>query len=91
VGVVDARVDCERPVVAKGMVVDKAGMIGSSPTVDVGEELSTVALLSDEIPIELAGIVPVPISVEGESSEDLKVSVTKSRGYLNFPVLRHAW
>jgi hypothetical protein len=72
------------------MVIDEEGTTGGPPTVDVGEELLTVALVGDEIPIELAGIVPVPISVEGESSEDLKVSVTKSRGNLNFPVLQHA-
>jgi hypothetical protein len=90
VGVVDTRVDCERLVTAKGVVVDKEGLTGSSPMVDVSKELTTVALLGDEIPIELAGIIPVPISVEGESSEDLKVSVAKSRGDLNFPVLWHA-
>jgi hypothetical protein len=41
------------------------GMVGGSPTVDVGEKLLLMVLLGDEVPIELAGIVPVSVSVEG--------------------------
>ena len=71
-------------------MVDEVGPGSRLPTIGVGEELAAVSFVGDEVPIEIGGIVPVSIEVEGESSEDLKVSVSKSRGDSHLPVLRHA-
>ena len=71
-------------------MVDEVRPGGSLPTVGVGEELAAVSLVDDEIPVEERGIVPVSVGVEGKSSEDLEVSVSKSGGDLHFPVLWHA-
>ena len=71
-------------------MVNEVGPGGCLPTVGVGEELAVVSFVGDEVPVEMGGIVPVPVGVEGESSKDLKVSVSKSRGDSNFPVLWHA-
>ena len=85
----DAGVDGEG-FFTEGVVIDEVRPGGSLPTVCVGEELASVSLVDDEIPVEEGGIVPVSVGVEGESSEDLKVSVSKSRGDSHLPVLRHA-
>ena len=73
----DARVDGEG-FFTEGMVVNEVSPGGCLPTVGVGEELAAVSLVDDEIPVEKGGIVPVSIGVERESSENLKVSVSKS-------------
>ena len=88
-GVGDARVDGEG-LFTEGVVIDEVRPGGSLPTVGVGEELAAVSLVDDEIPVEEGGIVPVSVGVKGESSEDLKISVSKSRGDSHLPVLRHA-
>jgi hypothetical protein len=72
------------------VVVDEVGATRSLPTVDVDKKFSSMALVGDEVPVEKGWVVPVSISIEGESSEDLEVSFAKSRVNLDFPVLRHA-
>ena len=87
--VVDARVN-GKGFFTKGVVVDEVSPGGCLPAIGVRKELAAVSFVGDEVPIEIGGIVPVSIEVEGESSEDLKVSVPKSRGNSHLPVLRHA-
>ena len=88
-GVGDARIDGEG-FFTECVVIDEVGSSGCLPTVGVREELAAVSFVGDEVPIKKGGIVPVSVGVEGESSEDLKVSVSKSGGDLHLPVLRHA-
>ena len=85
----DARVDGEG-FFTKSVVIDEVSAGGCLPAVGVGKELAAVSFVGDEVPVEMGGIVPVSVGVEGESSEDLEVSVSKSRGDSHLPVLRHA-
>ena len=88
-GVGDARVDGEG-FFTEGVVIDEVGLGGCLPAVGVGEELAAVSFVDNEIPVEERGIVPVSVGVERESSKDLKIRVSKSRGDSHLPVLRHA-
>ena len=87
--VVNAGVDGER-FFTEGVVIDEVSPSGCLPMICVRKELAAVSFVGDEVPIEIGGIVPVSIKVEGESSEDLKVSVSKSRRDSHLPVLWHA-
>ena len=87
--VVNARVNGEG-FFTEGVVIDEVGPGGCLPTVGVRKELAAVSFVGDEVPVEMGGIVPVSVGVEGKSSEDLEVSVSKSGGDSHFPVLWHA-
>ena len=87
--IVDAGVDGEG-FFTKGVVVDEVSLGGCLPAVCVGKELAVESFVGDEVPVEEGGIIPISISVEGESPERLVVSVLKSRGDLHLPVLQHA-
>ena len=88
-GVGDARVDGEG-FFTESVVVDEVSPGCCLPAVGVGKELMAVSFVGDEVPVEMGGIVPVSVGVEGESSEDLEISVSKSGGDSHFPVLWHA-
>jgi hypothetical protein len=72
------------------VVVDVVRAAGGFPTIDIGKEFSSMALVGDEVPVEKGWVVPMSIGVEGESSKGLEVSFLKSSVDLDFPVLRHA-
>jgi hypothetical protein len=63
--VVDAGINGEGCITSEGVVVDEVRVSGSSPMVHVGKKLLLMALVGDEVPVELTGIIPVSVGIEG--------------------------